>query len=283
MRKIEIQLNEEPLLPGGKVEGYVLVTCDDDFQCERLYVSLIGEEKSEIVIHTGKVTIVYREDREHINVVTEFAESAMIPMGESRYEFSFTLPSDIPGSYKGSYGLIKYTLEAQAEISWARDLKFKIEPSVGFKQNLDLESTPQPKSGFVDDEGTTILKVETGKDPVSLGDNVDFRFLVDRDTKMRGVRAELLRLEHVEPKGHTADSKKTLAESYFSDEEIRRDSWIESSIPTDLTWTESFTTELIDYSHILKITIDVARRRDKAIEIPIRLDPASSHRSDFDF
>ncbi|MGY5878954.1 MAG: sporulation protein [Candidatus Thorarchaeota archaeon] len=271
MRKIEIKLDEEPLLPGGKVEGYVLVTCDDDFQCERLYVSLFGDERSEVVFHAGKVTIVYREDREHVNEVRDLAECLMVPMGESRYEFSFTLPTEIPGSYKGSYGWIKYALEAKAEVSWAKDPKSKIELSVGFTPRIDDELTPQTISDIIEDEGMTIAKVETSKDRFLLGDNVDFRFFIDREVSMRGVRAEILRCEHVEPKGYKVDSKKTLAEIYFPEEEFRRDSWIEGVLPTDTTWIESFTSELIEYSHILKITLDVARRRDKVFEIPIVL------------
>ncbi|MGY5872350.1 MAG: hypothetical protein RTV72_08905 [Candidatus Thorarchaeota archaeon] len=264
-------MNGEPLVPGGRVEGHVLVSCDDDFQCERLLVSLNGEEVARVVIHAGKVTIVHEEKREHISEINDLAECLIVPMGESRYEFSFSLPSDIPGSYKGSHAWIKYILEAKAEISWARDLKSKMELDLGFNSEVNPDLTPSSKSESVESDGITLLKAETDRDRFPLADKLDFRFFVDRDASMRGVRAELVRLEHVEPKGHKMDSKKTLAEIYFKEDEIRRDTWIESSFPIDANWTESFKTELIEYSYILKLTLDVARRKDKIIEIPIVL------------
>ena len=283
MRKIEIQLNDETFTPGDAVEGHVLVTCDNDFRCERLHVTLFGEEVARVVIHAGKVTIVHEDKREHVNVIFHLTEGLTIPMGESRYDFSINLPPDIPGSYKGTYGWIKYRLEAKAEIVRARDLKSKLDFSLKRKQGVDIESIPEPKSGLVEREWITLFKVETDKDHFVLGDNLDFRFLVDREASIRGVRAEVVRQEHVEPKGHKMDSKKKLAEIYFKDDDLRRDSWVEATIQTDSNWTESFTSELIEYRHFLKVTLDIARRRDKVIEIPIVLVTNNNDKSIFDF
>lgn len=283
MRKIEIQLEDETFAPGSTVEGQVLVTCDDDFKCERLFVSLYGEEVARVVIHVGKVTIVHEDKREHVNDIQDFDDCSMIPMGESSYDFSFTLPPDIPVSYKGNYGWIKYTLEAKAEIVRARDLKSKLDLSLRSEQVIESESLPGPKSEILESDGITLLKVETDKDHFSLGDNLDFRFFIDRETSIRGVRAEVIRLEQVEPKGYETESKKELTEIYFQEEELRRDSWVEATIQTDPNWKESFTSELIEHSHFLKVTLDIARRRDKVIEIPIVLVRKKNDRSDFDF
>ena len=281
MRKIEIQLEDETFSPGSKVEGQVLVTCDDDFKCERLFVSLFGEEVARVVIHVGKVTIVHEDKREHVSDIKDFDDCSMIPIGETRYDFSFTLPPDIPGSYKGTFGWIKYTLEAKAEIVLARDLKSKLDLSLRSKHVI--ESIAEPKSDILESDGITLLKVEIDKDYFSLGDNLDFRFFVDRETSIRGIRAEIIRLEQVEPKGYKTESKKELAEIYFQEEELRRDSWVEATIQIDSNWTESFTSELIEYCHYLKVTLDIARRRDKVIEIPIVLVRKKNERSDFDF
>ncbi|MCK4565899.1 MAG: sporulation protein [Candidatus Thorarchaeota archaeon] len=281
MRKIEIQLEDETFAPGSTVEGQVLVTCDDDFKCERLFVSLYGEEVARVVIHVGKVTIVHEDKREHVNDIKDFDDCSMIPVGETRYDFSFTLPPDIPGSYKGTFGWIKYTLEAKAEISRARDLKSKLDLSLRCKQVI--ESIPEPKSDTLESDGITLLKVETDKDHFSLGDNLDFRFFVDRETSFRGVRAEVIRLEQVEPKGYETESKKELAEIYFQEDELRRDSWVEATIQTDSNWKESFTSALIEHHHFLKVTLDIALRRDKVIEIPIVLVRKKNEKSDFDF
>ena len=284
MRNIEIQLRNPTLTSGDVLEGQIIVTCDDDFQCERLHVSIKGRELARVVIHAGKVTIVHEEKLDHIDHRINLGENLTIPMGESRYNFSFPLPSSIPGSYEGAYGSIKYSIEAKAEVSWARDPKSKQDLSIAFNSELENESAPEPKSDFINQDGVDILRADTTRDRFTLGSDVDFRFYVDREVKMRGIRAEILGVEIVEPKGHRMDTKRNLVEIYYPDEEIRRDSWTEVRLPTDVSWVKSFTSKHIEYKHILKITIDVARRRDKSIEIPIVLNRSENQaRSSFDF
>ena len=108
--------------------------------------------------------------------------------------------------------------------------------------------------------------------------------MVDNESNIRGVRTEIIGFEQVQPKGHEMHSKKTLAEVYYPDSEIRRDSWIEARIPTSEKWTESFSSKHIDYAHLIKVTLDVPRRLDKKIEIPIVLSQVIEDRfSDFEF
>ncbi len=283
MRKIEIQPLDETFTPGSTVEGQVLVTCDDDFQCERLHISLLGTEAVKVVVKRGRTTIIYQDKRDHVNDIVNLTKTITIPTGESRYNYSFTLPTDIPESYNGTCGWIKYSLEAKAEISWARDLKSKLDLALQLKQGTEKESIPEPKSDMIETDGIILLKAETDTDLFSLGDDLDFRFFVDRETSFRGIRAEIIGLEHVEPKGFKRDSKKELAEIYLQEEELRRNSWVEATIQTDSNWIESFTSELIEYRHYLKVTLDIARRKDKVIEIPIVFVRKKNEKAEFDF
>jgi hypothetical protein len=266
------------------LEGQVIVICDDEFQCERLFVSIRGQELARVVVHAGKVTIVHEETREHINHQIDLGEHLTIPMGESHYDFSFAIPSDIPGSYKGPYGSIQYNMEAKAEISLARDLKSKQDILLSFQSEMDTDYVLESKSEFIERDGIILVKAETTRTHFMLGNEIDLRFFVDRDAKMRGIRVEIISIEHVEPKGHKMRSMRKLAEIYYPDEEIRRDSWSEVMIPTDSNWAESFSTELIEYRHIVKVTLDIPLRRDKNIEIPIILNKVrSTDDSVFDF
>ena len=283
MRKLTIQLNNQSLTAGDVVDGHVLATSDKDFQCEQLFVILRGREFVRVVVHLGNTAFVYQDKREHIDYRLDLGEKLTIPTGESRYDFSFTLPSHIPGSYKGQYASIEYTIEAKAEISWARDLKSKQDITMEFKSGFDAESVLGPKSDFIENEGITLVKADTTRNRFKLGNDVDFRFYVDRDAKMRGIRAEIMCVEHVEPEGNKTDSKKTLAEVFYPNDEIRRDTWTEVTLPTDVSWVESFTTDIIKHTHILKVTMDVARRRDKDIEIPIVLTRSGNTDSEFSF
>ncbi|TFH06455.1 MAG: hypothetical protein E4H14_10815 [Candidatus Thorarchaeota archaeon] len=271
MRKLAIQLENETFTPGEKIEGHVIVTCDNDFQCERIHISLKGTELARVVIHAGKVTIVHEEKREHISKTENLADCLTIPQGDSLYDFSFTLPSNIPGSYVGTYGSIKYTLQAIAEISWARDLKSEVDLFVPFTTNLETDTVQSPKTGTIEIDGITILKVQIDEDHLSPGDSLSFRFSVDRTAKIRGVRADLIRLEHVEPKGHRMNTKRMIAEEYYPDKEIVRDFWTDATILTNSRWTPSFSSELITCHYLLKITLDIPLRLDSVIEIPIIL------------
>ena len=284
MRKIQIQLTDGPLNPGDVVEGHVLVTCDDEFECNRLFISLHGQEVARVVIHTGKVTIVHEEKSDHINQQIDLVVDFTIPMGESLYDFSFTLPSNIPGSYIGSYGNIKYTLNAKAEISWARDLKSKKDIKVRFPSNMPIDIEMKSESDFYEEGTSSPLRFESTNNQFQLGQDVSFRFMVDSESNIRGVRTEMIGVEFVQPKGHKMHSKRTLAEVYYPDSEIHRDSWIEVKIPTSENWTESFSSKHIKYTHMIKVTLDVPRRLDKNIEIPIILSRHIENQpSEFDF
>lgn len=50
-----------------------------------------------------------------------------IEPGERGYDFSFTIPYNIPASFDGDHGEIKYTVKAKLDIPWAFDLKSKKE------------------------------------------------------------------------------------------------------------------------------------------------------------
>ncbi len=268
MREVEIILSKETFMPGDTVEGHVLVKTDNDFDCNGMNISFIGEERSRIVIHAGKVTIVYDDDKEHVNDQIELASSTSIPFGETRYDFSFSLPEDVPSSYLGTYGWITYTLEAKIEVSWARDPKAKVIINVESEQDV---VTSQGFQHRLEDEGVTLLRVEGSSDILHLGEDFSFRLNVDRASNIRGVRAEIVHIEHVEPDNHETDKRTSSVEWYLADEEIQRDSWIDVTMKTEPDWPLSFSTELIQSHYILKVTLDIALRLDKVVEIPIRL------------
>lgn len=260
------------------------MTCDSEFECNRLFISLHGQELARVVIHAGKVTIVHEEKCDHINQQIDLGESLNIPMGESRFDFSFAIPSNIPGSYSGQYGSIKYALEAKAEISWARDLKSKKTLKMGFQRDQVIELETQSDSILFEEKTSVPLRFESTTNQFQLGQDVSFRFMVDSESNIRGVRAEIIGIEHVQPKGHKMHSKRTLKEVFFRDAEIRRESWIEARMPTSEAWIESFISQHIRYTHVIKITLDIPRRLDTNVEIPIILSRTSgTQSSDFDF
>lgn len=246
----------------------MLIRCDDDFECNAIHITLLGKEKTHVTIHVGKVTVVYTDEVDHIDEQYEFSGSTRIPSGEHRYEFKFTLPGEAPGSYKGAHGNVKYTLEAKVEVSWARDPKCKMELQVQSGSTQDAQESTS-KSDIAEDEGIIIFRVECEKDIVELGKPFRCRAFVDQVVNIRGVRAELVHIEFVEPDGYKATTRKSKVEYYIEDEDLRRDTWVEIDLQTGIEMPLSFKTSLIDSSYVLKVTLDIPRRLDTVIEIPI--------------
>ena len=270
MRELEILLSKEEFIPGDTVNGTLVVRTDDDFECQGVQITFRGDEVAKVLVHAGKVTIVHSETREHANQTLDMVWDSIIPSGETRREFSFRLPEDVPGSYDGIHGRIRYVLQAQVQISWARDLKSEMELQVVSKPSSEvLDSRSQ--EAMIEHDGNILLRVEATREDVILGDRFPFRLLLSPLVKIRGVRAEIIGYEHVAPKGNARDAENVLATSYIEDDHLRRDSWMEMTIQTEPSWKSSFKTELIDYTHRLKVTLDIPMRLDRSVVVPLRL------------
>lgn len=270
MRELEILVSKEEFVPGDTVAGTLNIRTDDDFECQGAHITFRGEEVVKVVVHAGKVTIVHSDMREHANQTIDLVWDSVIASGETRKDFSFKLPENVPRSYAGILGRIRYVLEAQVQISWARDLKSELELEVASKPSSEV-SEFHSEEALIEHDGETLLRVETTQDDVTLGDRFPFRLLVSPRVKIRGVRAEIISCEHVAPKGHARDAEKVLATSYIEDDHLRRDSWMDMTIQTDPSWRSSFKTELIDYTHRLKVTLDIPMKLDRKVVVPIRL------------
>ncbi len=71
----------------------------------------------------------------------ESDDGAWHPEGEHRYPFELLLPSDLPASFKGEYGYVKYEATAIIEKSaWKSDYRTNMIFSV--LGNLDLNREP---------------------------------------------------------------------------------------------------------------------------------------------
>lgn len=65
----------------------------------------------------------------------------MLELGHHDYPFSFQLPTDIPSTYEGQHGHIRYTLEASIQRSWKDDYTSIIPIEV--RGLVDLNSVPK--------------------------------------------------------------------------------------------------------------------------------------------
>ena len=268
MRKVSLNLEKKTYLPGDRIEGFVTVSTEEYFECNRVVLSIKGLEQSRVVRGSGKSRTVYLERKHHIDEQIEFVSSTSIQAGETNFPFSFVLPRNIPGSFEGTYGKIEYKLEAKVEISWATDPKARQKIAIVTKQEMPNE---QSVHANLDNNGARPLSVQLSSDLVRLGRNYPIKLMVSSEAKIRGVRVELVHHEFVSPRGHKATKRQTLAKLLFKELELPREMWIDATIGTQGEWLQPFKTELIETYYKLKVTLDIAWRLDKTIWIPLKI------------
>ena len=272
MREISIHVSKPDYELGETIEGYVVIDCDESFDCNRVVIRLRCTERTRVVRGSGKHRRVYIEERIHLDQKIVLREFPVFQEGETGLDFKFELHKETPASYEGVHGYIRYELMAKIELSWRLDPKDRMTVRINQRSNGD-RSASQPVTSFVDDDGVQLLAVEAVDNVIRLGESFAFSFRVDRDVEIRGVRTELIQKEHVAPKGKKETSDNIVNQKIFENESFQRGSWIESELQTQPTWYSSFRTALIRVEYILKVTLDIPWRFDKSVEIPILILP----------
>ncbi|UCE10475.1 MAG: hypothetical protein JSW61_00690 [Candidatus Thorarchaeota archaeon] len=271
MPEIRIQLPKENYSPGESVEGYVVVSSDDYFECNAIHLTLKGVESSKVVVSHGKYSTVYAEQNDFLDERVEFPVASGVQAGDTRHEFSFDLPKDVPNSYKGMHGVIEYYLVAQIERTMRRDPKEKIQLVV--KGSSGESVTSEQHSDGLEDDGVLVLRGSVDDDVINRGDDFTLSFMLSGDPNIRGVRAEIISKEHVSPKGQERDWPVVLIKSQMPKEEIPIDTWVNVTLQTEADWPSPFRTSLIHYRYFLRLTLDVPWRFDKHLEIPLKIMP----------
>ncbi|MFX1472039.1 MAG: hypothetical protein ACFFBM_06005 [Promethearchaeota archaeon] len=262
---------KEEYSPGERVEGYAIVVCDDDFDCESVNLVFSCTEQSRVVVGSGKHRRVFLEKFEYFSQHLELLNQSSVMEGETRLEFAFEIPKESVSSFEGVFSWIRYEIKGKIEVRWALDPKTKrrIVVTAPPSKSVELEQTMIQKE--IANEGIHLLRVELESDTIRRGDYIRFRYLVGSDMNIRGVRAELILRESVSPKGRDTNYDNEMDQQYWEEYKILRESWVDVAVKTGEEWPEAFKSELIEYLYILKVTLDIPWRLDKSIEIPLKL------------
>ncbi len=267
MREMCIETGKPVFNPGEYVEGHVILRCDDGFKCNRVTIHLQGEEKSRVVRGSGDNRRVYREKITHVSQVVELITGAPIESGEHHYPFRIRLPVQIPGSYQGVHGRVRYQLRAKTEISWAFDLKSSIPINVSHRVPI---LSPRAKTAQILQDGQDMVRIEIPEDLVRYDEPFTFRYHIQGDPNMRGIRAELLYIERVAPRGVKAKARRKFLEHLTKKEELTGKHWHNLSFMFSSRWPAAFHSSLIHASYFLRIVVDIPWRLDEEAMIPIR-------------
>ncbi|UCH05729.1 MAG: hypothetical protein JSW05_06075 [Candidatus Thorarchaeota archaeon] len=283
MREVSIHLGRRSYAPGDIVEGTVIVLTDEMFDCNSVNLRFLGTEKSRVVRGSGKHRRVYEEELTYFDEFLELEQESTIPEGETRYEFGIELPPDTIASYTGIHGYIKYEIEAKVEVSWALDPRVKVEVPVMVGTQFLEPMTLREK---LEEDETRFLEVEVERDVVRPGESVKLEVRLTDAIDFRGLRCEILHEEKVSPKGREEEHRTGLVEWYTEEFRLPKHVPVEIEMKTGDHWPRAFQSPLITCSYILKVTLDIAWRFDKVIEIPLRYGktgPDTDFRTTFGF
>jgi hypothetical protein len=271
LREISLHLPKTEYTPGERVEGYAVILCDEDFDCESVNLTFSCKEQSRVVVGSGKHRRVYLEEHEYFEQFLELSNQSRVLEGETRFEFAFEIPDESVSSFEGYYSWIRYEFKGKIEVKWALDPKTeqKIIVNAPSQQLLAMEERMVQKE--IGKEGIHLLRVEVGSDTVRRGADFRFRFLVGSEANIRGVRVDLVRRENVAPKGRETSYDNEMDQQYWEEYKLPRESWVDVKVMTEEGWPEAFKSELIECIYILKVTLDIRWRLDKSIEVPLRL------------
>ncbi|MFW9797640.1 MAG: sporulation protein [Candidatus Thorarchaeota archaeon] len=251
-------------LPGDDVQGHVVVSTDKSFSCNRIILKLRGSEYTHY--QAGKVHV--SETHQLLHEDLEIWEWGDIHSGNTRIEFSFRLPLEIPPTYHDTFGKIDYSIEAVVEIDRALDPKCKMElqivqsPPPFIPEMVDL----QPIRGEKDH-----LQVEIPTDILRPREDLVVRFLVKERSRIKGVRIDILMHDDVVCQGRKLESNTGLSEKRIRIAFNDFDRWIETSMLEDWSSYAPFDGTLIKSTILLKVVLEVGLSLDPYVEFPLRL------------
>lgn len=145
-------INESNIFTSGDcITGQVTFELSKDCKIDSLCVKLKGKAKVKWRSRYRRQVLAYSDKQKYFSIkhviIQKDQGNNVIGQGRHVYPFTFQIPAqNMPSSFKGSYGKIKYTLEAILSRLMRVDTKAKTKFTLLHKQNLNsdpLLMTPQ--------------------------------------------------------------------------------------------------------------------------------------------
>jgi len=142
MKNIEVVLlNNEVVLPGQTLYGKVVCQNTDSFDVRSIKLKIVGRGKVfwidrhlTLTTRNGRLavrqvkTVRFRTEKyfkQEFHLLGSEEEKTKMEPGEITFDFSFTLPIEIPSSYSDRYGTIEYFAKVVVDRPWAINIKSK--------------------------------------------------------------------------------------------------------------------------------------------------------------
>jgi hypothetical protein len=265
MRQIAIHTERDQYSPGEQVSGYALVSTSKEFTCNRITLKAQGKEYTHY--QAGKVHV--SETHKVLSKELTIYEGGVVSLGDTRLDFEFNLPGNIPPTHVGFRGSIQYDIEAVVEISRAIDTKSKTNLIVAIRPPQYI---PEPDSGSQpirrDKEQ---LLVELPTDIIRPNRDFDVRVCVRERPRVKSVRIEIHRREDIVCRGNKLDSNVLITDKRIPIADSDWDRWIDEAIHFDWGTVTPFVAKLIKTSLVLKVVMEIGLAIDPSIEIPLKV------------
>lgn len=264
MREVSIYTERNQFNPGDEVSGHVVVSTDETFTCNRIILKLRGKEYTHY--QAGKIHV--SESHDLLDDDITIMEGGDIHSGDTRIEFSFKLPDELPSTHDGFYGEVNYSVEAVVEVDRSRDPKSKLNLLV---YGLSPPYIPEPLDRLPLMEEKEYLQAEIPTDILRPNKGLEVRFLVKERSRIKGVRIDIVKREDVVCQGRNLNSSSGISEKHIPLTFNEFNRWIEETIHEDWSSMVPFEGKLIKSSLYLKVVLEVGLSLDPFIEFPLQL------------
>ena len=264
MRQVSIYSEKDQFRPGDEVSGHVVVSTDKYFTCNRIILKLRAKEYTHF--QAGKIHV--SESHDILNDDITIWEGGDIQSGETRIEFSFNLPEEIPSTHDGFYGEINYYVEVVVEVDRANDPKSKMKFTVYGRTPRYI---PEPMDRLPIGEEKEYLQAEIPTDILRPNKGLVVKFHVKERSRIKGVRLDIVKREDIVCQGRDLDSTTGISEKHIPITYNEFDQWIEETIHEDWSSMVPFEGKLIRTSLFLKVVLEVGLAFDPFIEFPLQL------------
>jgi len=264
MRDVSIYIEKNQFWPGDEVSGHVVVSTDSSFTCNRIILKLRGKEYTHY--QAGKVHV--SETHQILEDDIIIWEGGNIQSGDTKFEFEFTLPEDIPPTHGGYFGQIDYSIEAVIEVDRSLDPKSKMELNVFTRAPSFI---PEPLDRLPIRKEEEHLHAEIPTDILRPNKGLEVRFRVKERSRIKGVRLDIVKHDDIICQGRNLDGDTGISEKRIPITFRDFDRWIEETIVEDWSNMSPFEGKLIKSSLMLKVVLEVGLSFDPSIEFPLRL------------
>ncbi len=264
MRQVSIYSEKDQFRPGDEVSGHVIVSTDKYFTCNRIILKIRGKEHTHY--QAGKVHV--SETHKILDYDITIWESGDIQSGDTRIEFSFNLPEEIPSTHNGFYGDIDYSVEAVVEVDRANDPKSKMKFTVYGRAPPYI---PEPLDRLPIGEEKEHIQAEIPTDILRSNKGLVVKFRVKERSRIKGVRLDIVKKEDIVCQGRNLDSTVGISEKRIPITYNEFDQWVEETIHEDWSTMVPFEGKLIKTSLYLKVVLEVGLAFDPSIEFPLYL------------